>query len=46
MTDDILRKNIETSIEVHSRLLEACLPAMTVAAGALIAAYRNGCKAR
>src|ERR1700680_3996841 len=45
MTDDILRKNIESSIEVHSRLLEACLPAMTVAAGALIAAYRNGRKA-
>jgi D-sedoheptulose 7-phosphate isomerase len=45
MTDDILRKNIEGSIEVHNRLLEACLPAMTIAAGALIAAYRNGRKA-
>jgi len=45
MTDEILRKNIEGSIEVHSRLMEACLPAMTSAADALIAAYRNGHKA-
>jgi D-sedoheptulose 7-phosphate isomerase len=45
MTEDILRKNIESSIEVHSRLLEACLPAMTVATGALVEAYRNGHKA-
>ena len=45
MTDDILRKNIASSIEVHSRLLEACFPAMTVAADALIAAYRSGRKA-
>ena len=45
MTDNILRKNIESSIEVHSRLLEACLPAMSMAAGALIGAYRNGHKA-
>ena len=45
MTESILRKNIESSIEVHGRLLEACLPAMSVAADALIAAYRNGRKA-
>jgi D-sedoheptulose 7-phosphate isomerase len=45
MTDNILRKNIQGSIEVHSRLLEACLPAMTAAADALIAAYRSGHKA-
>jgi D-sedoheptulose 7-phosphate isomerase len=45
MNDDILRKNIESSIEVHSRLLQACLPAMTVAAAALITAYRSGHKA-
>jgi D-sedoheptulose 7-phosphate isomerase len=45
MTHDILRKNIEGSIEVHSRLLEACLPAMNTAADALIAAYRAGHKA-
>jgi len=45
MTGNILRQNIESSIEVHKRVLEACLPAMTVAADALIAAYRNGRKA-
>ena len=45
MTDRILRKNIEGSIEVHRRLMEACLPAMTVAAEALITAYRSGRKA-
>jgi D-sedoheptulose 7-phosphate isomerase len=45
MKDDILRKNIESSIEVHSRILQACLPAMTVAADALIAAFRSGHKA-
>jgi D-sedoheptulose 7-phosphate isomerase len=45
MTNDILRKNIENSIEVHSRLLQACLPPMALAADALIAAYRSGHKA-
>jgi D-sedoheptulose 7-phosphate isomerase len=45
MTEDILRQNIESSIEVHKRLVESCLPAVTVAANALIAAYRNGHKA-
>jgi D-sedoheptulose 7-phosphate isomerase len=45
MTDNILRKNIESSIEVHSRLMEACLPAMTAAADALMTAYRSGHKA-
>lgn len=45
MTEDILRKNIESSIEVHRRLLEACMPAMTAAADALIASYRAGHKA-
>jgi D-sedoheptulose 7-phosphate isomerase len=45
VTDNILRKNIESSIEVHARLVDACLPAMTVAANALIAAYRGGRKA-
>ena len=45
MTDSILRKNIESSVEVHSRLLQACLPAMTVAADALIRAYSGGRKA-
>jgi D-sedoheptulose 7-phosphate isomerase len=41
----ILRANIERSIEVHSRLISACLPALTVAADALILAYRTGHKA-
>ena len=45
MTDNILRRNIESSIEVHGRLLEACLPAMSLATDALIAAYRAGKKA-
>jgi D-sedoheptulose 7-phosphate isomerase len=45
MTDNILRKNLESSIEVHKRLIETCLPSMTVAADALIAAYRCGHKA-
>lgn len=45
MTDNILRSNIESSIRVHSQLLEACLPAMTAAANALISAYCAGHKA-
>lgn len=45
MTDNILRQNIASSIEVHGRVLEACLPAMTLATDALIAAYRAGNKA-
>jgi D-sedoheptulose 7-phosphate isomerase len=45
MTEGILRKNVESSIEVHRLVLEACLPAMQAAADALIAAYRNGRKA-
>jgi D-sedoheptulose 7-phosphate isomerase len=45
MTENILRANIQHSIEVHSRLMAACLPAMTAAADALIDAYRSGHKA-
>jgi D-sedoheptulose 7-phosphate isomerase len=45
MTDKILRSNIESSVRVHSQLLEACLPAMTAAANTLISAYRTGHKA-
>jgi len=45
MTSDTLRTNIERSIEVQSRLLEVCLPAMTAAADALVLAYRAGHKA-
>lgn len=44
MTVDILRGNIERSIEIHGRLLSACLPAMTVAADAMVSAYRAGHK--
>src|SRR5690242_4853265 len=45
MTASILRENIERSIEIHSRLIAACLPGLTSAAEALIAAYRAGHKA-
>jgi D-sedoheptulose 7-phosphate isomerase len=45
MSKDILRKNIESSIEVHGRLLRECLPTLTVAADALITAYLSGHKA-
>lgn len=45
ITACILRINIERSIEVHSRLMGACLPALTAAADALILAYRAGHKA-
>lgn len=44
MIDSTLRKNIESSIEAHRRLLEACLPAMQAAAEAIVAAYRGGRK--
>jgi D-sedoheptulose 7-phosphate isomerase len=45
MTEAILRANIESSIETHTRLIAACLPALTAAADALIMAYRAGRKA-
>ena len=45
MTNDIIRENIERSIEVHNRLIGACLPAMTAAADALLSAFRAGHKA-
>jgi len=45
MTVEILRANIERSLDVHGRLLSACLPAMTKAAEALVSAYRAGRKA-
>ena len=45
MTGNILRINIERSIEVHNRLIGACLPAMTAAADALVTAYQAGHKA-
>ena len=45
MTGDILRTNIERSVQVHAKLLGACLPAMTAAANALVSAYSAGHKA-
>jgi D-sedoheptulose 7-phosphate isomerase len=45
MVSDILRDNIERSLEVHNRLLGACLPELTAAADALVSAYRAGHKA-
>jgi len=45
MTIDILRNNIERSLEVHSRFVETCLPALNAAADALISAYSAGHKA-
>src|ERR1700744_945584 len=45
MTTNILRNNIERSLEVHGRLLGECLPALSAAADALITAYRSGRKA-
>jgi len=45
MTDETLRRNVERSLEVHGRILPACLPAMTKAADALISAYSTGHKA-
>ena len=45
MTSEILRANVERSLEVHGRLLSTCLPAMTKAADALVSAYRMGRKA-
>jgi len=45
MTEETLRKNMERSLEVHGRIVQACLPAMSRAADALIAAYTSGHKA-
>ena len=45
MTNDILRANVEQSVKVHNQLIEACLPAMVLAADALVSAYRTGHKA-
>jgi len=45
MTRNILESNIESSLAVHKRFLAECLPALTTAADALVAAYQNGRKA-
>jgi D-sedoheptulose 7-phosphate isomerase len=41
----ILRGNIERSIEVHSQFLNACMEPLSLAADALVQAYRSGHKA-
>jgi D-sedoheptulose 7-phosphate isomerase len=41
----ILRANIESSIAVHRRLIVECLPSLTKAGAALVAAYGAGHKA-
>lgn len=45
MITDILRSNLERSLEVHRRLIDACLPPLDTAANALVEAYRRGHKA-
>ena len=45
MTVNIIRTNLERSIEVHERLLSVCLSQITAAAEALISAYCRGHKA-
>ena len=45
MTREIICANIARSLEVHSRLLTECLPAIEIAADALISAYLAGHKA-
>jgi D-sedoheptulose 7-phosphate isomerase len=45
MSTNILLRNLERSIEIHALLIGACLPDLTIAADALVSAYRNGHKA-
>ncbi len=45
MTSNILRANMERSLEVHNQLIVECLPSLAAAADALILAYRGGRKA-
>lgn len=45
MTDEIVRSNLERSIEVHLRLISECLNTVASAADALITAYESGHKA-
>lgn len=45
MTQEVIRANLEGSIEVHDRLIRGCLDTISAAADALIAAYRTGHKA-
>jgi D-sedoheptulose 7-phosphate isomerase len=45
MTGEIVRANIERSIELHARLMSECLETIATGADALIAAYQSGHKA-
>lgn len=45
MITDILRTNLERSLDVHRRLIDACLPSLDTAANALVEAYRTSHKA-
>jgi len=45
MTGEIVRANIERSMQVHARLRSECLDAIAAGADALIAAYQSGHKA-
>jgi D-sedoheptulose 7-phosphate isomerase len=45
MTGNILRLNIERSIDIHNSLISVCLPSMIAAADALVSAYQAGHKA-
>lgn len=45
MTSDIVRANIERSMEVHNRLMGECLDVIAAAGDALIRAYETGHKA-
>jgi hypothetical protein len=40
LAENVLRQNIERSLEVHCRFMKACLPGLTPAADALIATYK------
>jgi D-sedoheptulose 7-phosphate isomerase len=44
-TEEILRGNVERSLDVHRRFFEQCLPALTRAGEAMVAAYRRKGKA-
>ena len=45
ITANIIRTNIEQSIEVHKHFIDACLPALAESANALVSAYLSGHKA-
>jgi len=45
MTLNIIKGNLQSSLEVHSRFMNACLPELARAADALLSAYMAGRKA-